>query len=371
MQNLNHLALTAARKRQSLQTGFVHLFPETIPIYENFCFAFALLRSKTQENVLEGQKLIEKLLAFQTPDGNFPIYLHEYPHAYQSKTALKIAPILIHSLRLFAPTLKESLRSNIQNSLKKALENPSENPFWENRRRACLGEPIVPLDSKYFSADQWTDWIITCQLAGLNHFSIPYEPSLQLFLGPSQFDVQEGREPRPNLIEWLLSDESSRLCKDHPHQILCAPLFPITYTPIQIEENSLRLFWQDEALHSLVGSGAIFDLTEEAQMGRSDLFEAVFYADIGTEVFVEGQKATVFKLEDQIEIRTPSQSISLSFHLTEGVGDFLGHIFPGNRPSQIAKGFQTYDWHIGLRTLRRSPSAQIQIKKLCRNLKGL
>ncbi len=62
------LALKAGRKRQSTLTGFVHYCSEhpeksseTIPTYENFCFALALLRSRIAENVLEAKALLEKL----------------------------------------------------------------------------------------------------------------------------------------------------------------------------------------------------------------------------------------------------------------------------------------------------------------------
>src|SRR3569832_1741282 len=79
------LALRAGRARQSPQTGFVHhsyenleRSAETIPVYENFCFALALFRTKTVENVLEAKNLLERLLAFQTAEW-FPLFLHDYP----------------------------------------------------------------------------------------------------------------------------------------------------------------------------------------------------------------------------------------------------------------------------------------------------
>lgn len=363
------LAVIAGQKRQSLRTGFVHLFPneettDTIPIYENFCFAFALFRQKTAESVHLGKELIGKLLAFQNSDGHFPIYLHEFPRCYDFQMPFKIAPILIYLLRLF-PTVLGDLKIQIEGALAKSLSKPPEKSSWENRYRACLGLPLLPVDTSVFSSSDWTEWLITAQLAGETEFAIPYDSSLQLLKVPSQFDIQERGEPRPNPVEWLLAGDpfSPRLLRDHPHQLLCAPLFPVSYTPTVPLETSFRLFWNGSSLHSLVGKGVIFDLPEGIEMGRHDLFEAALFCDISPEttLFIEDRKATSFRLGDKITIQTPQLTITLRFELTRGSGDFCGHIFRSNRPSQICKGYEAYDWQIGLRTLRRSPTAQIQI----------
>lgn len=357
------LAVAAGQKRQSPRTGFVH-DEELIPIYENFCFAFALFRQKTAESVTLGKELIGKLLAFQNPDGNFPIYLHDFPRAYDFQMPLKMAPILIYLLRLF-PTVLGDLKPKIEESLAKALSKPPEKSSWENRYRACLGLPLLTVDTSAFSPSDWTEWLITAQLVGETQFAIPYDPSLQLLKVLSRHDVQEKGEPRPNPVEWLLAGEtfSPRLLRDHPHQLLSAPLFPISYTPTIPLETSFRLFWNGSSLHSLVGKGLVFDLAEGIEMGRSDLFEAALFCDMSPEtaLFVEGQKATSFRLGDKIAIQTPQRTITLRFELTSGSGDFCGHIFRSNRPSQVCKGYEAYDWQIGLRTLRRSPTAQIQI----------
>ncbi|HSX11688.1 MAG TPA: hypothetical protein VLF94_08245 [Chlamydiales bacterium] len=353
------LAVSAGRKRLSARTHFVH-DEETIPLYENFCFAFALMRQKTAEAVTEGKELIDRLLAFQTPDGHFPTYLHDYPRAFDFQMGLKIAPILIYLLRDYAPVLGD-LKHKIDTALKRILSTRPEKPFWENRYRACINEPLLdtaPLD--------WTQWLITAQLAGQTHFSLPYDPDLQLL---TSSDIQEKSEPAPHPIEWLLAEGhyTPRLLRDHPHQLLVAPLFPLTYDPIPSTNPSFRLFWQGSTLHSLVAKTLQFDLSEEVQMGRHDLFEAALYTDVSpeTQIFVEGRKATTFKLGDTITIQTPTWTISIRFELTQGAGDYCGHIFRANRPSQIAnKGalqYEAYDWQIGLRTLRRPGPAQITI----------
>lgn len=359
---LTDLAVSAGRKRQSSRTKFVH-DDETIPLYENFCFALALFRQKTAESVTEGKELINRLLSFQAPDGNFPVYLHDFPRCFNFHTSLKMAPILIYLLRLFGPLLGE-LKSKIEATLTLVLSKRPEKSIWENRYRACIGEPILPIDTTLLSPAEWTEWLITAQLAGQAHFIVPYDETLQIFMGPACFDAQEKGEPRPSPMEWLLADGSfsPRLLRDHPHQILSAPLFPISFTS-QLINDSFRLFWKGATIHSLVGKSLTFDLPGGVEIGKGDLFEAALFTDISpeTKLFVNGQKATTFQLEDQITIQTPTLTLHLHFELTQGSGDFSGHIFRANRPSQICKGYEVYDWQIGLRTLRRQGPAQISV----------
>jgi hypothetical protein len=359
------LALQAGRARQSNRTKFVH-DDEVISIYENFCFTFVLFRHKTAESILEGKELLSRLLAFQQEDGNFPVFLHDYPRCFDFQLSLKVAPILIYLQRLFGSILGEQ-KGKIELALSKILsQSPPEKPVWQNRYRACVGEPLAPVDTTLFSPAYWVEWLITAQLASESHFPIPYDETMQLFMGPPQFDVQEEGEPKPNPIEWLLADGnySARLLRTHPDQLLCAPLFPITHTPVPFDESTFRFYWKgEETLHSLVAKSLIFDLPDGLELGRHDLFEAALFCDISPEttIYVNGKRATVFHLGDEITIETPTLKIALSFELTQGIGDFCGSVFRSNRPSQMAKGYEAYDWQIGLRTLRRSGPAQIKV----------
>lgn len=358
------LVVAAGQKRVSARTGFVHLYPgeeftDTIPTYENFCYAFALMRQKTAEGVLSGKELMGRLIAFQSPDGNFPTYLHEFPKSHDFHLHLKVAPILVYTLRLFSPVLSD-LKEKIETALEKILAKAPEKSLWGHRYSALKG---IALESPFkpCTSSEWTEWMISEQLMGRKQFDLPYDPDLHLFKVNSS---QEKKEPRPHPIEWLLAEGSysPRLLKDHPFQLLSAPLFPVEYKPIEWEEEKFRLFWQGSSLHSLVGRGLVFDL-KEYEMGRNDLFEVAFYCDRSdeTSIFVQGKKGTTFRLGDRIAIRTPQKTIELTFHLKEGEGDFCGHIFPSNRPEQIAKGLEAYDWQIGLRTLRRSSPARIEV----------
>lgn len=352
------LALRASRNRFSSVTKFVHgENPETIPVYENFCFALALLREKLAASVLEAKELFSKLFAFQEAEGNFPIYLHDYPRAYDPHMGLKIAPILIHAIR--TNLLGSDLIPLVEKVLEKTLQKEPTNPFWMDRYHACKGEEFPPKDTIDFSPIEWANWITTNQLVGNSHFNLPMTSE-----GFVKSEVQEGFEPRPTVLDWLINDKrySQRLIKDHPFQIQLGALFPITYTPKPLIETSVRILWQGKTLHSFVGPGKHFKLDTPFEPSRKDLFEVAFYADLSpeTQVLIEGKKGTYFSLGETINVITPQKQIDIRFERIKGEGEFSGHIFPGNRPSQILKG-SAYDWQIGLRTLRRSDDVEIEV----------
>lgn len=381
------LAMAAGRKRQSPKTGFVHGFAtddlalDTIPTYENFCFAFALFRQKTGESILEGKELIEKLLAFQTEDGNFPIYLHDYPKCWDVHLSLKIAPMLIHILREFSSVLKEDFKSKIEKCLQKAIVFP-KNPSWEHRFLACKG--IRPNQIAPSSPDEWFEWIVSMQLFDqTSAYPIPYHAAFQMFLG--NHSVQEKEKVQPVAIEYALAEQqgfSKRLMQDRLHQLHSALLFPLTsscetYSDVVRKEESPCLFWaSDERVNSLCfpqgkwekENRIVFDLAHPSEIGRGDLFELSMYCNLSEDlaVRINGQRGMIFYLGDVVSIITSTRQIDISFDLLEGNGDFCGHLAQGNRPGQIAcKGshaYDAYDWHIGLRTLRRDYPVKVIAK---------
>ncbi|MBM3183813.1 MAG: hypothetical protein FJZ64_00715 [Chlamydiae bacterium] len=377
------LALKACRKRQSPKTGFVHLFHEeesqdTIPLFENVCFAFALLQQKQTEAVLEGKTLLEKLLPFQTQEGNFPTFLHEYPKCFDRLMGLKIAPLFVQIVKRFSlglGDLKEKLLKSVDRILQftEPLERP---PLWEHRFRKLKGEDA---DFTPITQEEWFQWLLSEQLKEETpSLTIPFHSGLQLFLGGPE--TQEKGEPKPCPIEWALSESDGfqhRLLQDHPAVIRAAALFPVTQDPTPdfstwIKENGIRFLWKGTTLHSLsipkgkwVDEKLLFDLKDFVSPEKGDLIEVACFCDISpeTEISIEENKGTVFFLGQTITIKTPTQKISLRFDLLQGSGEFCGAIFRANRPNQTAcKGafsFSAFDWKIALRTLRREGDCQI------------
>ena len=400
------LCLNAARRRVSPRTGFVHHFSgdesysDTIPIYENFCFVLALYRQKTIDSAMEGKELLEKLLAFQTSDGSFPVYLHEFPQSRNWMQGLKIAPLLIQLQRKFSSVLPSDLKKKLSLSVESILDFSKDKVSgpWKFRYRMCKeGGVLEGPDSQTFSSSDWAEWLISAQL-GDEEILFPshlFHPGLQAFIGPIATDVQEKFEPRPSPIEWLLADLedhfSERLLKDHPLQLQLSAFWPLEKNSEATiaEERAitcqkagpgvsqiLRILWGKDRLHSftlpqmrakitVLDEGTfLFDLPPDADQSRNDLFEVALYCDASLEnsLTINGKRGTVFSLGDQVEITSLGQQISIRFEAVLGTGDYRGHLSKANRPTQgPVKHNEAYDWQIGLRTLRRSSEAQIKV----------
>lgn len=386
------LAVEIGRKKQSPRTGFLHFFPtddlatDTIPIYENFLFAFALFRQKTAEAVLEGKELIQRLLAFQTEEGNFPLYLHDYPRCWDHTLTLKIAPVLIYLLREFKPILGEAFATKVKAALHKSLECAEKKgplqPVWLARLEACLGKAVQC--PKNLLAHEWFDWLVTMQLVGdAGPQPIPFHKEARAFFGEN--GVQEGTEPAPFPFEYLLAEKgglNARLLRPHIHQLFSALLFPLvtseergeSWAFVQRKGGGFGLLVPGEILHTLCvpfgnleGNQAVFSLAGEFVPGRDDLYEAEVFCNLSpeTHLFVNGAKGSLFDLGDRVAIQTNNVKIELQFSLLEGQGEFCGHISRANRPGQVAcrgeNQYAAYDWKIGLRTLRREGPCQVAL----------
>lgn len=129
---LNEMALNAGRKRQSKQTGYLHLYyhhmdeeaHQTIPIVENFYFILALLRTKTIENINEAKEMLDRLLFFQHPTtGNFPTYLHEYPHCKDQFLGVQLLPVFFYILEEFHLILGAELLKRIHTAVLKFMDS--------------------------------------------------------------------------------------------------------------------------------------------------------------------------------------------------------------------------------------------------------
>lgn len=120
------LAITAGRIRQSPQTGYVHHchfakdegLNDTIPLYENFLFALALLRTRTSDGMAEAKEFLSKLLCFQNMEegdfkGNFPIYLHEYPQCKDRFTGTSLLLPIFWILKNFGVVLGNDLKQRL------------------------------------------------------------------------------------------------------------------------------------------------------------------------------------------------------------------------------------------------------------------
>ncbi len=358
----NDLALQAARKRQSPETGFVHYSYEipgsrdTIPLFENFCFALALFKTRTAENILEGKALLEKLLMFQVGD-NFPIYVHEFPLCRNPKLGSSLYPVVFWLLKDFSLVLAAHLKEQLEKLLQ------------------MLVKPVLTKEAS--SPEEWAEFLILAQIEG-----IPLEPALKqwhptlfTYLGPQK---QEKFEPALTLYDIFLGEFtgefSLRALQDHPSHMRASLVQPYTMTKTPSAENQhlshpLRFMWgTKEGLHSFVleTKGAVEQETIYLQEGLvEDEIEVAFFVSAFPEntIWVEGLKANSFQLGDHLDILSQDKKLTLKLSLISGEGRFFGQIFKANRPGQLCckkDNSECYDWKLSLRTLKRTGPCQIR-----------
>lgn len=277
---LSDWALAAGRSFQSIQTGFVHLFygdsepkAQTIPLIENALFVLALFRSRTVEQVQEGKGLLRQLLVFQKKqgdedDGNFPIYLHDYPHCKDHALGIQLlAPfywILKQFGHILGGDLKEQLEQAALLTLEQSLRFHQNSPFpfslavrlgsaqlaygllWDKSDWQQAGMDLLgPLAQHQL--DGWTttrhlaDALVGLQMiypslsdspwSGLwKQMEQTWHPHLGCYIGPCVREWQEREEPQVNLYDLFggyfsgqFSKRATLLSLHHLHGVLIRP----------------------------------------------------------------------------------------------------------------------------------------------------
>ncbi len=344
------LAIKAGRARQSPLTGFVHhnyenseRASETIPVYENFCFALALFRTKSVENILEAKALLERLFAFETHEG-FPIYLHEFPQVKSRRLEQKLSIVAQFFLRDFSSVLGDFLRSKLEMLIR-------------------------PIDK----TDDLADFLIQSQLTGDD-----VEPALRLwdpkalcFIGSQK---QEKGEPAVTLYDLILGEwggkMSPRVLQDHPIHLQAALIYPKEVLLSEPLQSWSRRFWgTGSEIHSALLNAA-GTLTENNDILYIDLPEKEVHDEVEVCYFINRWPgspltATTFQLDEPVYIESGGLKFEMIFSLIEGEGRFWGHLHLGNRPGQIGcKGVSkhdAFDRTIALRTIERTKPARIKI----------
>jgi hypothetical protein len=130
--------------------------------------------------------------------------------------------------------------------------------------------------------------------------------------------------------------------------------------PISANDETILLFSEDKYLDITSDSNNLvyidFLLDKEFIEERKDIFEVKFYLQRSKnlKIFVNENFANTFQLNEQVQVHFFNKKIQIEFSLIDGGGDFWGHIFFSDQP--------TNDWMIGLRTIRRDLSCRIRAK---------
>jgi len=394
------LALLAAQKRVSPRTGFVHFCTEepfgeisdTIPLLENFYYAHALFRSKLAQNIIEGRKLLEKLLAFEVA-GNFPCYLHEYPVCRDSELSSALLPVFFTLMRDFGSFVEDLLDKPAKRvaeylANKKTLSLRAENRLLAFSGKFTLDRPL-PSDPASLA-----DFCVCAQMGGLSLDPVKkcWDPARFVYIGETKERLQEGKEPAVTLLDLFMGEcfgeFSKRSLAPHPIHLKASIVYP---GKIEKREESKAPFTsiieaeKRQPLTIYFGNGSLTSsLVVEAKKGcwvvaregdsifnlvytpdgespsEEESVECAIYMDDhpSNTLFVSGEKSTVFYAGDMLAM--PGR-LKIQF-FSEG-GDYIGHISRGNRSFQRrSEGYAAYDVKIGWRTLRRFSNAGTVIR---------
>lgn len=266
VRQLNELALSYGKQLKSAQTNYLHYNENanggethlSIPIVENLMYALALLRSRTIENVGEAKLMLEGILHFQNSgqggigEGNFPIFLHEYPVCKDRFLGLHAGCILFWIWKQFNQVLGQDLKVKIESALKSIVrhvistytEKPGpyvvgvkvgalllgvgrlfDNADWENRGNSILEEHLKAPDLIAWSSSSTIAEI----LSGLimvypkiaespwkgfwEHVQQTWHPLTSCYTGPAFMEWQRGLEPEVTLYDMFGAVYSGKISK--------------------------------------------------------------------------------------------------------------------------------------------------------------
>ncbi|MDB2613549.1 hypothetical protein N9Y92_00125 [Chlamydiales bacterium] len=329
----------------SSRTGFIHWeMEDVIPIFENFCYTLSLMRTHNRESFLKGKEMLERLLPFQVEDGNFPQYLHNYPkcyHQWQSVDLLEVfsliegnfSHLLGSNLETQFSSAHEKLKAHAETTGKKGKTFPDfemENKSWSND----LGLDLNPYLLRKQKEDQPKRTLYDCALYVINELPLTD-------------------------ITW--TPEYLPLATFYPEKLISQSL------PSEIHYLSGNtLFWGDR---KHINSCALF-ADGDLVASQKDSYQITTEGDI--EIFinrtacpqfsVEHKRVTAFSLDQELCIDMGKNSLKLTFSSLNQQGDYKGHISLGNRPSQLCKKGDVYDWVIHLRTLRKEGPDLVVLK---------
>lgn len=401
------LNLIAGRKAQSPQTGYVHLNYEsetvhdTIPIFENFCFILSLFRSRLIDNIAEGKALLEKLLIFEV-EGNFPVYLHEYPQCKDRDFSLEVLPVFHWLITDFAAALGDQISNRLEMLIGRILSHNykmhSQRPLSKSSefRLKSYFEP-APFSWIPSTPEEWADLVISSQMAPNADLGLSlklalekWHPKLSAYMGPQ---YQDKGTPKVTLLDLIMGHYygaySERALQDRRTHLLACLIQPfgeeillqsemessfVTTSPQQpytlywgtpSELNSL-FFDAKQSPCSVEENEITITLPSETQESGQEAIEMSFFVNLSAfpEILIQGAKATTFQLGDAIDLKSDDLHLLLEVQIEKGEGRFFGHILRANRPTQKGKNlkYETYDWQIALRTIRRSQECTLKIK---------
>lgn len=394
--------ISLGRRMQSAQTGFIHLNHQdplgpkhdTIPVVENFLFALSLLRTRTSEQILEARELLHKLIPFQSPEGNFPIYLHDYPKCKELFTAAKILPILYWILKDFGAVVGTDVKTCARRLMEYCTLHQASAPAHIDILIAA-GTDISRLE-KYRDEQYWySPTVLGCLIIALQmnqalqwpefwtHLHATWHAKALKYAAPHFYDMRYQSSSFSHFYQLFMSGQ----LLDHPYSLfasLIQPqereslLYPISKQGLLFEfqhtEDSARfystegtpfqLLWVDgPKSHTLrLSAAGAFSRNQEQLLismepEQIEQFSLELDTDEASTLFINGERGTVFQLGDTIELATETKRVSLSIKKREGAGNVSGHL--SLAPPEAG---HTRKWVVSLRSVAVPLGLQVSLE---------
>lgn len=416
-ENFIDRALKAAEAFTAPSTGLIHYHYEnsdlnytTIPLYTNALHALALFRSKSVERFKQGRELLTHLLAYEV-DGCFPVYLHEYPTARHRNWGVNFLPIFYWVLKEYKKYLNKELVSQLESAVSRILERSEkeekERPLPKRLRSQILAfkGDIKALDWMPQSSSEWGYYFVASEMLhaegvdvteGLEQCRAVWHPAIGTYIGNSTYEKQAFYWEKQGYFHLAMSEWYGKpLAKERSNTLLFlqGALYQ-GFNPVPETSESETVWFQQKAVDDRIlevkwenynlaceefdgnvtqspierGVQYAFQLAEKELPFDKDIAEIELYLNLlpNTEVLIEGEKGTVFELEDRVFIETPTKQVSLKFSLENGEGVFLGHLARKNRPSQKSKDpaapFRAYDHLIYLQSVSRTLQCSLKLE---------
>ena len=407
MSKIIDLSVECGRKRQSKETGFLHYcfensekHQETIPFLENAYFILALFRTKMVEPILEAKSLLQRLLSFQV-EGNFPVYLHDFPICKNHFLSFHLLPIFQVILQDFDSILGEDLKVSLQKTVQKIISYGLQIEKEKNlsfgakvKLDAALGRLEIMAPKSVY---EWGDYLIAAQRTPLfsevwKMGTREWNPILGAYVGSEYFPKQEKREPVLSVFDLFMAESlqqyPNRINSDSIVMLQGSIVFAhpfidghkhSSFSTRQFSSQNFEVLWEDEgSLHSLVCEKGKCEIDIKKNQGGLHLTfvfpdspmqegesEIAFYytAHPGNTVSIEEKKGTLFQLGEKVIFASAQKKVPLQFSSGEGA-HFTGHISYGNRSWQMAANgpqrFHAFDHKVILRSVKRPFSHMVK-----------
>lgn len=247
-------SLAYGQSHLSEQTGYLHLWPQSheeeahlaIPFAGNLLYALVLMETKSADNAQEARERVGQLLHFQSPQGGFPLFLHQFPSCQDRFFAAQLLPIFAKMVQEHPKAVGEELMARILQACQALMAQF----LGELKVHTCPPQLLLPfvtacdalgyphpdleqqgLERALERKGEDKHALAQMVLAGVNSsrrekdprwselercFWEQYHPDLAAFVGPAHRDLYFDHEPEPGLFDSLAALWTGKI----PHRLL-------------------------------------------------------------------------------------------------------------------------------------------------------